>query len=155
MKQDISSVQAKLPTLNPAAEVSDPYAFKLDKSVDESKTLELEQDEKTEEGKSQEDQQKMVGAAPGRRKPLQPVQDGAQADTKKVDQQRYRDFMRLLHKCSDENERAQSMNIELLRSFCAKLEVKNPFSDKEIDDCIDYMAKENKVMRSGDIVFMI
>ena len=62
-----------------------------------------------------------------------------QADTKKVDQQRYRDFMRLLHKC---------------RSFCAKLEEKNPFSDKEIDDCIDYMAKENKVMRSGDIVFM-
>ena len=155
LKQDISSVQAKLSKLNPAAEVFDPYAFKLDKSVDESKTLKLEQDEKTEESKSQEDQQKLVGAAPGRRKPLQPVQDGAQADTMKVDQQRYRDFMRLLHKCSDENERAQSMNIELLRSFCAKLEVKNPFSDKEIDDCIDYMAKENKVMRSGDIVFMI
>jgi hypothetical protein len=144
LKQDISSVEGKLAKLNPAAEVSDPYAFKLDKSVDESKTLKLEQDEKTEESKSQEDQQKLVGAAPGRRKPLQPVQDGAQADTMKVDQQRYRDFMRLLHKCSDENERAQSMNIELLRSFCAKLEVKNPFSDKEIDDCIDYMAKENK-----------
>ena len=96
--------------------------------------------EKTEEVKSQEDQQKMVGV---------------QADTMKVDQQRYRDFMRLLHKCSDENEHAQSMNIEVLRSFCAKLEEKNPFSNKEIDDCIDYMAKENKVMRSEDIVFMI
>ena len=96
--------------------------------------------EKTKEGKSQEDQQKMVGA---------------QADTMKVDQQRYRDFMRLLHKCSAENEQAQSMKIEFLRSFCAKLEEKNPFSNKEIDDCFDYMAKENKVMRSGDTVFMI
>ena len=149
MKQDISSVQAKLSKLNPAAEVFDPYAFKLDKSVDESKTLKLDQDEKTEEGKSQEDQQKMVGAAPGK-----PVQDGARADIMKVDQQRYRDFMRLLHKCSAENEQAQSMKIEFLRSFCAKLE-KNPFSNKEIDDCFDYMAKENKVMRSGDTVFMI
>ena len=96
--------------------------------------------EKTKEGKSQEDQQKMVGA---------------QADTMKVDQQRYRDFMRLLHICSSENERAQSMNIEFLRSFCAKLEEKNPFSNIEIDDCIDYMVNENKVMRGGDIVFMI
>jgi hypothetical protein len=73
----------------------------------------------------------------------------------KVDQQRYRDFMRLLHICSSENERAQSMNIEFLRSFCAKLEEKNPFSNIEIDDCIDYMVNENKVMRGGDIVFMI
>ena len=80
---------------------------------------------------------------------------GAQADTMKVDQQRYRDSMRLLHICSSENERAQSMNIEFLRSFCAKLEEKNPFSNIEIDDCIDYMVNENKVMRGGDIVFMI
>ena len=120
-------MQAKLAKLNPAAEVSDPYAFKIDESVDESKILKLDKDEKTEEGKSQEDQQKMV--------------------TMEVDQQRYRDFMRLLHKCSDENEQARSMNIEFLRNFCSKLEEKNLFSNKEID--------ENKVMRSEDIVFMI
>ena len=152
LKQDISSVQAKLAKLNPAAKVSDPYAFKIDESVDESKSLKLDKDEKTEEGNSQEDQQKIVGAAPGGGKP---VHNGVQADTMKVDQQRYRDFMRLLHKCSAENEQAQSMKIEFLRSFCAKLEEKNPFSNIEIDDCIDYMVNENKVMRGGDIVFMI
>ena len=78
-----------------------------------------------------------------------------QADAVELDQQRYRDFISLLHKCSLENGRVQSMDIELIRSFCAKKEEENPFSNEEIDDCIDYMEKEKKVMRSRDTVFMI
>jgi hypothetical protein len=95
----------------------------------------------------------MEETATGERK--QPVHHGVQVDTMKVDLERYKDFIRILHKCSHENDRAQSMNIQLIKSFCAKKEEKNPFSNKEIDDFIDCMAKEKKVMRSSDIVFMI
>jgi len=72
-----------------------------------------------------------------------------------VDQERYRHFMQLLHKCCAEKNQAQSLEITVIRSFFAKSEKKKPFNNAEIDACIDKMADENKVMRSDDTVFII
>ena len=75
--------------------------------------------------------------------------------TMKLDQERYRHFMELLHKCSSERNQAQSMEIELIREFFANSEKKSPFNNAEIDTYIVKMADEHKVMRSDDIVFFI
>jgi len=72
-----------------------------------------------------------------------------------VEQERYRHFMQLLHKCCAEKNQAQSLEIDVIRSFFAKVEKKKPFNNAEIDACIDKMADENKVMRSDDTVFII
>ena len=77
------------------------------------------------------------------------------APTVEVDQERYRHFIKLLHKCSSERNQAQSLEIELIRTFFAEAEKKSPFNNADIDAFIDKMAGENKVMRSDNIVFII
>lgn len=72
-----------------------------------------------------------------------------------VGDERYRQFMQLLHKCCAEKNQAQSLEMPVIKAFFVKTEKKNPFSDAEIDVCIDKMADENKVMRSDDTVFII
>ena len=72
-----------------------------------------------------------------------------------VDQEKYRHFMTLLHKCCAEKDQAQSLEINVIRSFFAKAERKTPFNNIEIDACIDKMEYENKVMRSDNTVFII
>merc|ERR1712096_175960 len=72
-----------------------------------------------------------------------------------LDQDRYKQFMQLLHKCCAEKNQAQSLEIEVIRAFFSKSEKKKPFNNAEIDACIDKMADENKVMRSDDTVFII
>merc|ERR1711936_260110 len=51
--------------------------------------------------------------------------------------------------------RHKVLEIEVIRTFFAKSERKKPFTNAEIDACIDKMADENKVMRSDDTVFII
>ena len=46
-----------------------------------------------------------------------------------VDQERYRHFMQLLHKCCAEKNQAQSLEIDVIRSFFAKAERKTPFNN--------------------------
>jgi len=46
-----------------------------------------------------------------------------------VDQERYRHFMQLLHKCCAEKNQAQSLEIDVIRTFFAKIEKKNPFNN--------------------------
>ena len=46
-----------------------------------------------------------------------------------VDQDRYRHFILLLHKCCAEKNHAQSLEITVIRSFFAKSEQKKPFND--------------------------
>jgi len=72
-----------------------------------------------------------------------------------VTEERYRLFMQLLHKCCAEKNQAQSLEMVVIRAFFAKTEKKSPFSNDEIDACIDKMSDENKVMRSDDTVFII
>ena len=76
-------------------------------------------------------------------------------DTMELAQERYRHFIVLLHKCSLERDKAQSLEIDLIRKFFSNSEKKSPFNNAEIDACIDKMAFEKKVMRSDDIVFIL
>merc|ERR1719347_1103908 len=65
-----------------------------------------------------------------------------------LDEARYNFFMELLNKCVMEKFQAQELEISAIRKFFAKEEKKKPFSNDEIDACLEKMADENKVMRS-------
>lgn len=86
---------------------------------------------------------------------LSAVTPAAPAKVVEVGEERYRQFMQLLHKCCAEKNQAQSLEMGVIRAFFNKTEKKAPFSDAEIDTCIDKMSDENKVMRSDDTVFII
>merc|ERR1711892_169878 len=131
------------------------------RSQDGSGSEEEEEEEVTSAGtpckrkRSEED-----SATPSKKKKVDPSAEAMLvvepvAASVEVDQERYRHFMQLLHKCCAEKNQAQSLEIDVIRSFFAKAERKTPFNNAEIDTCIDKMADENKVMRSDDTVFII
>merc|ERR1712095_113480 len=72
-----------------------------------------------------------------------------------VDEDRHKHFMGLLNKCVSEKNQAQELEMSVIRSFLSKNEKKKPFTEAEIDACIERMSDENKVMRSEDTVFII
>merc|ERR1719264_1231609 len=72
-----------------------------------------------------------------------------------LDETRYNFFMELLNKCVAEKFQAQELEISVIRKFFAKEEKKKPFSNDEIDACLEKMADENKVMRNDDTVYII
>jgi len=72
-----------------------------------------------------------------------------------INEERYKHFMRLLNKCFSEKNQAQELEMPVVRAFFKKEEKKNPFSDVEVDACIDKMADENKVMLADQTLFMI
>jgi len=72
-----------------------------------------------------------------------------------VTEERYLQFMGLLHKCCAEKNQAQELEIQTIRDFFNKVEKKKPFANDEIDSCLDRMSEENKVMRSEDTIFII
>merc|ERR1719470_299702 len=103
----------------------------------------------------EEDEEEEKKDTPSKRKKVDPTVSAILevepvAPTAEVDQERYRHFMQLLHKCCAEKNQAQSLEIDVIRTFFAKAEKKIPFNNAEIDACIDKMADENKVMRSDD-----
>jgi len=72
-----------------------------------------------------------------------------------VDETRYKYFMELLNKCVFEKNQATELEMSVIRAYLKKTETKKPFSEAEIDSCIERMSDENKVMRSDDTVFII
>merc|ERR1712240_323440 len=72
-----------------------------------------------------------------------------------VDETRYKYFMELLNKCVFEKNQATELEMSVIRAYLNKTEKKKPFSEAEIDSCIERMSDENKVMRSDDTVFII
>jgi len=72
-----------------------------------------------------------------------------------VDDKRYELFMELLNKCVNERFQAQELEISVIRKFFDKQKEKKPFTNEEIDACIERMSDENKVMRSEDTVYII
>jgi len=72
-----------------------------------------------------------------------------------VDEDRYKHFMQLLNKCVFEKNQATELEMSVIKTYLAKVEKKQPFTDAEIDSCIERMSDENKVMRSDDTVFII
>ena len=43
----------------------------------------------------------------------------------------------------------------MVRAFLAEAEKKSPFSEAEIDACIEKMSDDNKLMRSEDTIYLI
>ena len=72
-----------------------------------------------------------------------------------IDGNRHKYFMQLLNECVYENNQTQELKLSVIKSYLEKVEKKQPFSDKEIDACIERMSDENKVMISGDFVYII
>jgi len=124
-------------------------------SEDEMEEETASKDTPSKRKRSEED-----SSTPSKRKKVDPTAEAILAVEKaptpvEITQERYRHFMQLLHKCCAEKNQAQSLEMELIRAFFAKAEKKTPFTNEEIDTCIDKMADENKVMRSDDTVFII
>jgi len=72
-----------------------------------------------------------------------------------ISEARLKQFMALLQRCIAEKNMAESLELHVVRSFFAKAEKKSPFSDAEIDACIEKMSDDNKLMRSEDTIFVI
>jgi len=72
-----------------------------------------------------------------------------------VEEDRYNLFMEILNECVKEKFQAQELEISVIRKFFSKQKQKKPFTDDEIDACLEKMAEENKVMRSDDTVYII
>ena len=72
-----------------------------------------------------------------------------------ISEARLRQFMALLRRCIDEKNRAESLELHVVRAFFAKAEKNSPFSEAEIDACIEKMSDDNKLMRSEDTIFVI
>jgi len=72
-----------------------------------------------------------------------------------ISEARLKQFMALLQRCIAEKNMAESLELHVVRAFFAKAEKKSPFSDAEIDACIEKMSDDNKLMRSEDTIFVI
>jgi len=72
-----------------------------------------------------------------------------------VSDERYKHFMGMLNKCFTEKNQAQDLEMPVIRAYFKKEEKKKPFTDSEIDACIEKMAEENKVMLADQTLFMI
>jgi len=72
-----------------------------------------------------------------------------------ITEERYKHFMSLLYKCFTENNRAQDLEMPVIKAFFKKEERENPYSNVEIDSCIEKMEEENKVMLADQTLFMI
>jgi len=72
-----------------------------------------------------------------------------------ISEARLKHFMALLHRCISDRGNAQELELHVLRAFFDKHEKKAPFSDAEIDACIEKMSDDNKLMRSEDTIYVI
>merc|ERR1712115_338428 len=126
----------------------------------DSEEEEEEREERTADTPSKRKRSEDDSATPSKKKRVDPEAEAmleveATPSSVEVDQERYKQFMQLLHKCCAEKNQAQSLEIDVIRTFFSKSEKKKPFNNAEIDACIDKMADENKVMRSDDTIFII
>jgi len=72
-----------------------------------------------------------------------------------VTEARLKQFMALLQRCISEKNNAESLELPVIRAFFTKTEKTTPFTDVEIDACIEKMTDDNKLMRSEDTIFVI
>ncbi|XP_023339006.1 DNA replication licensing factor MCM3 [Eurytemora carolleeae] len=75
--------------------------------------------------------------------------------TVEVSSERYKHFMSLLYKLVQENYQTQSLEMQQIYTFMERNEKQKPFSEAEIDVVLDRMQDENKVMRSGETIYII
>jgi len=77
------------------------------------------------------------------------------APAPEISTDRYKQFMKLLYKLIQEKYQTQSLEMQNIYAFMEKNETETPFSQAEIDAILEKMQDENKVMRSGDIIYII
>merc|ERR1719370_473315 len=140
--------------------VLDKPGRKRSQDGSDSEEEEEENEERSADTPSKRKRSEDDSATPSKKKRVDPEAEAmleveAPPASVELDQDRYKQFMQLLHKCCAEKNQAQSLEIEVIRTFFAKSERKKPFTNAEIDACIDKVADENKVMRSDDTVFII
>jgi len=75
--------------------------------------------------------------------------------TAEISEARLKQFMALLQRCISEKNMAESLELHVIRAFFAKVEKTAPFTNEEIDSCIEKMSDDNKLMRSDDTIFII
>merc|ERR1711862_435734 len=115
------------------------------RSQDGSDSEEEEEEERSGDTPSKRKRSEDDSATPSKKKRVDPEAEAmleveATPSSVEVDQERYKQFMQLLHKCCAEKNQAQSLEIDVIRSFFSKSEKKKPFKNAEIDACIDKMA---------------
>ena len=153
LRKSIARIEKKIKEVKIPVQEEDPYKFIPDKTP--AKTFSENMDG------IQEDIDKDLEVIDDPEGDLEVIEDlkgdkvDGDVEVDKLDEERYRLFKQLLHRCYGEENHAQSLEINIIRSFFGKLECKNPFNSAEVDTCIDKMEDEDKVMRSDNIVFII
>jgi len=72
-----------------------------------------------------------------------------------VSDDRYKHFMRLLYKLVQQKYQTQSLEMVNIQTFMKKTETENPFTQVEIDAILEKMQDENKIMISGETIYII
>jgi len=169
----LSTAHAKA-RLSKAVEASDAdvaiqlVEFAYFKKVEEKKKRKRKGDDSAEEDEGEDDVQ-TPSKRPRKEVPSQDsigddtaMEEGEQellvpeaAPAVDITDQRYKKFMQILNKCFAEKDQAQSLEMDTIKTYFKKEEKKSPFSQSEIDACIEKMADENKVMLADQTLFMI
>jgi len=72
-----------------------------------------------------------------------------------ISDERYKQFMKLLYALIVAKNQAQSLEMDMIAEYMRTHETRQPFTQGEIEAIIEKMQDDNKVMRSGDTVFII
>ena len=72
-----------------------------------------------------------------------------------MSEERLKQFMTILRRCFDEKNIEESVELYVVRAFFDAADISSPFSNAEIDRCIEKMSDDNKLMRSEDTIFII
>jgi len=72
-----------------------------------------------------------------------------------VTEQRYKHFMKLLYELIQEKYQTQTLEMENVIAFMKKRETESPFSLDEINTILARMEDENKVMKSGETLYIL
>lgn len=68
---------------------------------------------------------------------------------------RYKHFMKLLYNLVKEKYQTQTLEMSAILTHMKRHETENPFSEDEIDRILEKMQDDNKIMRSGETIFLI
>merc|ERR1719474_126288 len=72
-----------------------------------------------------------------------------------VTDQRYKHFMKLLYELIQEKYQTQTLEMENVIAFMKKRETAQPFSQAEINAILAKMEDANKIMKSGDTLYIL
>jgi len=125
---------------------------------DEEEEDEVEGNEESQQEDSQPDQpaaKKPRTELSAAEKDLVAAPSAASAPRAEITQERYKQFMAHLARLCMEKHDTYSLEMPQILAYMERHETKAPFSTSEIDSLLEKMQEDNKVMRSGDVVYII